>query len=107
MRFLIILSLLDVFAMFAVNPFNVITWTSIFTTGSFILRPFGIHVKLQKIIPVEALVAFLAFNGSMLFKTFSLKTYIIMIIIRCVFYAIVYYDDTQYVYIQEEEEKEI
>lgn len=93
--------------MFIINPTNIITWMSIFTTGSFILRPFGIHVKVDKIIPVEILVAFLAFNGSLVFKTFSIKTYLLMIVTRCVFYLIVRYDDTEFVYIQEEEEKEI
>lgn len=107
MVILIILSILDLIAMFVVNPVNVITWVSIFTTGSFILRPFGIHVKVTKIIPVEVLIAFLAFNGSLIFRTFSIKTYLLMVLVRIIFYAIVWYDDTQYVYIQEEEEKEI
>lgn len=107
MYILIALSLLDLIGMFIVNPFNIVTWVSIFTTGSFMLRPFGIHVKIEKIIPVEVLFAFLAFNFSLIFKTFSGKTYILMILVRLIFYAIVWYDDTQYVYVQEEEEKEI
>ena len=107
MKFLLLLSIIDVFLMFKVNPYNLITWTSIFTTGSFLLRPFGIHVKVTKIIPVEVLIAFLTFNGSLMLKTFSIKNYALMILIRCIFYAIVLYDDTQYVYITEEEEKEI
>lgn len=107
MRFLIGASILDVIMMFIVNPFNIVTWASIFTTGSFVLRPFGIHVKVKKIIPVEVLIAFLAFNGSLILKTFSIKTYLLMILVRLVFYVIVWYDDTQYVYVQEEEEKEI
>lgn len=107
MLVLIILSILDLIAMFIVNPVNIITWMSIFTTGSFILRPMGIHVKVEKIIPIEVLIAFLAFNGSLLLKTFSITNYLLMIAIRSIFYLIVYYDDKNYVYVQEEEEKEI
>lgn len=107
MILLIVLSVLDVVAMFFVNHVNIITWVSILTTGSFVLRPFGIHIKVQKIIPVEVLIAFLAFNGSMMLKTLSISNYLLMILIRCVFYLIVWYDDTQYVYIQKEEVKEI
>lgn len=104
---LIILSIIDLILMFVVNPVNLITWVAVFTTGSFVLRPFGIHVKVSKIIPVEVLLAFLAFNVSLIFKTFSLPTYLMMAGLRALFYLIVWYDDTQYVYIQEEEEKEI
>lgn len=104
---LILISVLDMVAMFYVNPFNIITWVCLFTTGSFWLRPFGKHVKVTKIIPVEVLVAFLAFNGSLLFKTFSIPTYLLMIVIRLVFYAVVWYDDTQLVYVQQREEKEL
>jgi hypothetical protein len=104
---LVFLSIISWIILFKINPYNIITWVALFTTGSFVLRPFGIHTKVTKIIPVEGLFAFLAFNGSLIFKTFDIVTYLLMIGIRLVFYAIVWYDDTQYVYVQEEEEKEI
>lgn len=107
MWILIVLSLINLFAMFMINPVNIITWVSVFTNGSFFLRPLGIHVKINKIIPVEVLFAFLAFNGSLMFKTFDIWNYLSMVVVRLIFYAIVWYDDTQYVYVQEEEEKEM
>lgn len=107
MKILIGLSIIDVICMFIVNPFNLFTWATIFTTGSFVLRPFGIYVKATKLMAVEGLILFMVFNGSLVFKTFSIVTYIIMIGIRLIFYGIVRYDDTQYVYVTEEEEKEI
>ena len=102
-----ILTVLNIIAMFIVNPSNMLSWVSIFTNMSFVLRPFGIHVPVKKIISVEALLGFIIFNGSLVFRSFDIKKYLIMIFIRCIFYLIVYYDDTQFVYVQEEEEKEI
>lgn len=104
---LIALSIIDVILMFIVNPWHLLTWVSIVTTGTFILRPLGCYVKVSKIIPVEVLLTFLAFNVSLVFKTFSGTTYLLMIFIRLAFYAIVYYDDSKIVYVQEEEEEEI
>lgn len=107
MVLLIILSILDVIAMFVVNPCNVFTWFCVFTTASFILRPFGVHIKLKKIIPLEVIILFLVFNGSLILKTFSIPLYLGMIVLRLLFYLIVWYDDKHYVYLQEEEEKEV
>lgn len=107
MVILIIIVILDWICLFLINPVNIMTWVSLISNISFILRPFSIHVKLSKIIPVEVLLAFLAFNGSLILRTFSIKTYLLMILVRLVFYAVVWYDDTQFVYIQEEEEREI
>lgn len=107
MWFLIALAIIDWIVLFIVNKINVITWVAFFTTATFVLRPFGVHTKVTKIIPVEILFAFLAFNGSLIFKTFDIVIYLKMIGLRLVFYAIVYYDDREYVYVQEEEEKEV
>ncbi len=104
---LVLLSILDLIGMIVVNPFNPLTILSIFTTGTFILRPFGVYIKINRIIPGEALIAFLSFNISLLLKTFSIKKYLLMLLIRGIFYLIVYYDDTKYVHIQEEEEIEL
>lgn len=107
MWFLIALAIIDWIVLFTVNHINIVTWVAFFTTATFVLRPFGVHTKLSKIVPVEILFAFLAFNGSLLFKTFDILIYLEMIGLRLIFYAIVYWDDTQYVYVQEEEEKEV
>lgn len=107
---LILLSLfaiIDLVLMFVVNPINLMTWSCIFTTMSFILRRVGVHVKVTKVMAVEILIGFLAFNGSLFFKTFDWRKYLLMLMIRGVFYLIVWYDDSQYVYVQEEEEKEM
>ena len=107
MYFLMFLTVLDWIAMFVHNPVNPMTWFALGMNITFLLRKFGIHIKVTKIIPAEVLFMFLYFNGSLVFKTFTITNYIIMIIIRIVFYLIVYYDDTAYVYITEEVEKEM
>lgn len=107
MTFLMIVSVLDVILMFIINPHNLFTWVSIISTSTFLLRRVGVRVKHTKIIGAEFLLLFLCINVSLLFKTFSIVTYLLMILVRCIFYLVVWYDDTQYVYITEEIEKEI
>lgn len=107
MWFLVGLAIVDWIILFNINSVNIITWVALFTTGTFVLRPFGVHTKVGKIIPVEVLFAFLAFNGSLIFKTFDILTYLEMISLRLVFYAIVRWDDTKFVYVPEEIEREV
>jgi hypothetical protein len=107
MIILIILSIISLILTLYCNPTNIVSWVSIITTFTFILRPIGVHVKVNKIIPIELLITFLAFNGSLMLKTFSLKTYIFMMLCRGLFYLIVLYDDKSYIYIQETEEREL
>lgn len=107
MLILTILSIIDVILMFVVNPWNIITWTSVFTTATFILRRINVIVKVEKVMMIECLIAFVAISGSFVFKTFSLKTYALMTLIRLFQYALIYYDDITYVYVSEEHEEEL
>lgn len=108
MIFPIILVIADTIAMFWWNHVNFITWVGLCFNITFILRPIGVkRVKVEKIIPAEFLFAFLSFNGSLLLKTFSIKNYLVLILLRCIFYIIVYYEDKEWVLFQEEEIKEI
>lgn len=104
---LTILAIIDWVALFLYNPSNFFTWLCLFTTMTFVLRRFGINVKAGRLLAGEMLVLFICFNGSMLMRTFSVSTYLVMVLIRFVFYGLVYYDDKCYVYITEEEEKEL
>lgn len=107
MYWLIGIAFIDLVCMLILSPWNLVTWVCVGTTLSFMLRPLGVYVKLGKILPLEFLVYFLVFNFSLVIGTFSLVKYLLMIVIRLLFYAVVYYDDTQYVRVQEEEEIEL
>lgn len=91
--------------MLYINPFHASTWLALGTTMTFVLRPIGVYYRVGRIIPIEVIMMFIGFNFSLVFRTFSGKTYLLMILCRLLFYLIVWYDDTQYVYVTEEEEK--
>lgn len=107
MILLIIISILIYIATVAVGGLSLWTIVAFFTTLTFVGRSQGIRVKATKLIPVECLILFLCFTASILLKTFNIITYIELIILRAAFFGIVYYDDTEYIYVSIEREKEI
>lgn len=107
MMALIILSIIDYVAMLFFGGLSLWSIVAFFTTGTFVLRKIGIHVKADKLMQIEFLVFFVQCSISLVFKSFNILTVILLVVTRVIFYLIVKYDDTVFIYDVEEEEREI
>lgn len=90
---------------FFVNGFCFYNVVLLVPTVLFAARKFGIHVKLSNIITCEALFLFFSITFRLLFHHFSWVPFLLSILIRAIFIIVCVYDDTVYVYVNEERKK--
>lgn len=74
-------------------------------TTMFAVRKVGIHVKASKIAVFEGLFLFFSITWTALFSQVNILRLILTILCRLVFLIVCFYEDTVYVYIQEERKK--
>jgi hypothetical protein len=90
---------------FVVNGFTFYNVMLLIPTIMFSARKFGIHCKLGNILTAEILFLFFSTCWRLLFNGFTLKLFIIGLILRIIFVCIIVYDDSVYVYVQEERKR--
>ena len=90
---------------FIVNGFTLHNVLLIIPTIMFSIRKFGIHIKQSNIITVEVLFLIFSILWRLLFNKFELIRFIITIVVRLIFLGVVIYDDSVYVYVNEEIKK--
>lgn len=99
---LIITSFICWIAGFFINGFTLYNVLLIIPTIMFALRKFGIHIELSKILAPEILFLFFSTAWKLLFKKYLFVPWLIAVVVRLIFLGLVIYDDTMYVYVQEE-----
>lgn len=104
---LIIMSIILNIAFIINNTSIILSIVCTISTFTFLLRPFGIQVKWYELPKKEWLFFFLVYILSLFSRHFSLLSFLISIGLRLLQYLIVYYDDTNYIYYEVEEEKEV
>lgn len=72
------------------------------TTTMFAVRRFGIHVGMSHIVTLEVVFIIFTFLWRLLFNSLSIGWFLLLVFIRVIFIMIVFWDETQYVYIKEE-----
>lgn len=102
---LIIISVICWIVGFFINGFCLYNVMLIVPTVMFALRKFGIHFKYSTIMGVEIFFLFFSISYRLLFHRFHLVPLILCILVRVIFIIICFYDDTVYVYVNEERKK--
>ena len=102
---LIVIAFIMWIAGFFVNGFNLYNCLLLIPTIMFMLRKFGLHIKMTNMLACEILFLFFSIAWKLIFHKFVLSKVIIGVILRVIFILIIVYDDTAYVYVQEERKK--
>ena len=102
---LIIISGLTWFLGFFVNGFTLYQLMIVIPVIMFSLRKFGIHMKQSSIFAAEIGFLFASTVWRLIFGKFILWKFLLTILLRIIFVIVVIYDDTVYVYKQEERKK--
>ncbi len=102
---LIIIAVVCWIAGFFINGFCLYNVLLIIPTVMFAIRKFGIHIKYSTIIGVEILFLFFSISYRLLFHNFHIVALLLCILVRAVFLVICIYDDTVYVYVNEERKR--
>lgn len=74
-------------------------------TSMFAVRKVGIHIKAGKIAVCEGLFLFFSISLSAIFGKLNIIRVLITVVLRIIFLIICFYEDTVYVYIQEERKR--
>ena len=90
---------------FLINGFTLYSVLLIIPTMMFAVRKVGIHLKFSNIIATEILFLFFSIMWRLIFGKFAIVQLLLSILVRIVFFIIVIYDDTVYVYVSEERKK--
>lgn len=90
---------------FVVNGFTLYNFMVVIPTIMFSVRKVGFHVKMGNIIATECLILFFSIVFMLIFKSFIWWKFLLGILFRVIFLCIVAYDDTVYVYVNEERKK--
>lgn len=90
---------------FFINGFTLYNIVLLIPTIMFSVRKIGIHLKFGNIVTCEGLFLFFSIMWRLLFNSFHIIPLLLSILVRLVFMIIVYYDDTTFVYVQEERKK--
>lgn len=91
---------------FFINGFNLYNILLIIPTVMFAVRKFGIHVKMSNIIALEVVLLFFKVVFALIFHKFILWRFLVGLLLRGIFFGLVIYDDTVYVYVNEEKKKQ-
>ena len=91
---------------FFINGFTVYQILLIIPTIMFAMRKFGIHIKLANILLVEFFFLFASTVWRLIFHKAILWRWLVSLLIRIIFFCIIIYDDTVYVYVTEEKKKD-
>ena len=102
---LMIISGLTWFLGFFVNGFTLYQIMIVIPVIMFCLRKFGIHLKQSNIIACEVGFMFASCVWRLIFGKFVLWKFLLTLLLRIIFIIVVIYDDTVYVYKQEERKK--
>lgn len=102
---LIIVEIVLWIAEFFVNGFTFYNIMLIIPVLMFAGRKFGIYVKYGNIIAAELLLLFFSVMWRLLFAKFNLVRFIICVLIRAISVLIAVYDDTVYIYVNEERKR--
>lgn len=102
---LIIIAFLCWIAGFVVNGVTLYAFMLVVPTVMFSIRKVGVHMSMGSIIGIEVFFIIVSTIMKVLFNNFSLVELILTIIIRAVFLIVVLYDDTVYVYVNEERKR--
>lgn len=103
---LIVTSLTLWIAGFFVNKFTLYQVMIVIPTVMFSVRKVGIHLKPSSIITAEIMFLFFSTVWKLLFHKFVLWRFLLSILLRVIFICIVMYDDTVFIYKQEERKKQ-
>lgn len=90
---------------FVVNGFTLYQVLLIIPTVMFALRKFDIHIKTGTMISTEILFLFFSVVWKLLFHKFEIVALLLTLLLRAIFYSVVIYDNTVYVYVSEERKK--
>lgn len=90
---------------FVINGFTLYGVSLIIPTLMFSARKVGIHIKYGNIIAAEVLLLFFSLVWRLLFHKFYVVKFLLSILVRAVFLIICIYDDTVFVYVNEERKK--
>lgn len=90
---------------FVINGFTLYSVSLIIPTLMFSARKVGIHIKYGNIIAAEMLLLFFSLVWKLLFHKFYVVKFLLSILVRAVFLIICIYDDTVFVYVNEERKK--
>lgn len=90
---------------FVINGFTLYSVSLIIPTLMFSSRKVGIHIKYGNIIAAEVLLLFFSLVWKLLFHKFYVVKFLLSILVRAVFLIICIYDDTVFVYVNEERKK--
>lgn len=90
---------------FFINGFTLYQILLIVPTIMFSVRKVGIHIKMSNILVPEIMFLFFSIVWRLLFKKFILWKFLVSMVLRIIFICIIVYDDTVYVYKQEERKK--
>lgn len=102
---LIIVSVACWIAMFFVNGFCLYAIMTLVPTILFAIRKLGIHIKCGNILACEIIFLFFSVSYRLLFHKFVIAQLLISLVIRMIFLGICLYDDTVYVYVNEERKR--
>jgi hypothetical protein len=86
--------------------FGIVSILVTITTGMFCCRKFGYFCKPTTLVVIEGIGIFLSTMLKMLFKSFVLSRFIILILLRLIFFAVVAYDVKTFIYVKEVHRKE-
>ena len=92
-------------AEFFVQGFCLYNITLIIPVLMFAVRKFGIYVKYGNAIAAECILLFFSVMWRLLFGHFDLVRFLICVLIRAVSLIIHAYDDTVYIYVNEERKR--
>ena len=90
---------------FVINGFTLYSVLLILPTIMFAARKVGIHIRMSNIITCEVIFVIFSLVWRLIFHKFALARFILSIVVRLIFIAVVVYDDTAYVYVSEERKK--
>lgn len=105
MTTLIIISAFCWIAGFFVNKITLYQILVIVPTIMFCVRKVGIHLKMSNIVTAEVMFIIFSSIWKLLFHKFVIWKFFVSLLLRIIFICVVIYDDTVYVYKQEERKK--
>lgn len=91
---------------YIVIGFNMLSIAATISTGLFCARKVGHYCKLNNLIVIEGLGAFMCLMIQLVFSNFNAIKFIIVLILRVVFIIVCYREITGYVYVKEIRRKE-
>lgn len=91
---------------FFVNGFGLYNILLVIPTTMFAVRKVGIHVKMSNIIALECVLLFFKLVFALILHKLVIWKLLVGLLLRAIFFGIVIYDDTTFVYVSEERKKQ-